>query len=504
MVLILKYRIITVYISEMPNYSVQIFLQDTSFAHYMAYASKAGESFNWNTIFVSDTGMQMESPFSLAKNTYGEKISITLINSTTVEIKSLSKGNVLIDFGRNRKNVNALLAKIDELKRTSAPGEIQIATQDILNKTAAGEEELLNPESKLFGQKQKWWQTLIPSKKFFVTPLLIIVNTVLFIAMVLASGNIETLFQPTGETLLTWGSNYKPVTLDGQWWRIFTCMFEHIGVLHLVLNMYALIYVGLFLEPLLGKLKFLVLYIATGLLASLASLWWNDNVNSAGASGAIFGMYGVFLALLLSNVIEKEIRAALLPSIGIFITLNLVAGTKAGIDNAAHIGGLLSGIIFGFLVIVSTRKRENKSLQAFIIALIVGITFTTVVIALPRLKNPMGEYNVIIKEFQQLENSALKVYELAELTSPDSTALQIQNITIPNFIKCRALVERAEKIDLPEELRPLVFQLGRYVEVRLEEAALRKKALEENTDKYNDQIIEKDTEIKRTLDEINK
>jgi len=103
------------------------------------------------------------------------------------------------------------------------------------------------------------------------------------------------------------------------------------------MNMYALLYISLLLEPHLGRTRFLTVYLLTGLTASLASLWWHNLTISAGASGAIFGMYGVFLSMHTTNLIEKSARKALLTSIAVFVGYNILNGLKpnSGIDNAA-------------------------------------------------------------------------------------------------------------------------------------------------------------------------
>jgi rhomboid protease GluP len=187
-------------------------------------------------------------------------------------------------------------------------------------------------------------------------------------------------------------------------------MFIHFGVIHLALNMYGLYMLGVFLEPMLGKAKFILAYLCTGVFASIASLWWHsEGTNSAGASGAIFGMFGVFLALLLTNLIPKQIRTGLLRSIGIVVAINLIYGMKQGIDNAAHIGGLLSGIIIGFVFYPLLKKndRSNRNIVAF--AAIAGITFF---VARAFLMSPGNSVNAGAR---QTEINALK-----ELKYPDA------------------------------------------------------------------------------------
>src|SRR5689334_15201366 len=172
------------------------------------------------------------------------------------------------------------------------------------------QEETNIPVTEQPKNKGTWWSLFVPTKRLYFTPLIVDINIVLFIAMVVLNGDFETLMSPKSDVLIQWGANYKPLTLNGEWWRLFTSMFEHIGIMHLVMNMYALLFVGILLEPKLGKALFIVAYIVTGVMSGIVSLWWHDTLLGAGASGAIFGMYGVFLALLTTNFIEKTQRKA--------------------------------------------------------------------------------------------------------------------------------------------------------------------------------------------------
>lgn len=186
-----------------------------------------------------------------------------------------------------------------------------------------------------------------PRKGFEATPVIIYLNTVVFIIMAMAGlGFIDF----SVKDLLAWGGNYGPYISDGQWWRLLTSIFLHGGLMHLVFNMYALLFVGLFLEPVLGRNRFAICYLLTGILASITSYKTHPNGVGVGASGAIFGMYGIFLALLLTNALPPAMKKAFLTSILIFIGYNLLMGLSGNVDNAAHIGGLVGGFIIGLLL----------------------------------------------------------------------------------------------------------------------------------------------------------
>lgn len=148
-----------------------------------------------------------------------------------------------------------------------------------------------------------------------------------------------------------------------------TNTFMHGGLMHILANMYGLLFVGIFLEPLLGKTKYLLIYLTTGILASGASIWWYDATVSVGASGAIFGLYGFFLATLLLKVFPPDFGKAFLTSTLVFVGFNLLMGFTGGIDNAAHIGGLVSGFVIGLIMsrqlkqqveITTEHEIENK------------------------------------------------------------------------------------------------------------------------------------------------
>ncbi|WP_164515278.1 rhomboid family intramembrane serine protease [Flavobacterium ustbae] len=197
-----------------------------------------------------------------------------------------------------------------------------------------------------------------PREGFFITPILIYVNVLIYITMAIAGLGFISFH---GEDLLRWGGNFRPSTIDGQWWRLLTSVFLHSGFIHLLSNMFGLLFVGIFIEPILGKTRYLILYLSTGILASCASIWWHEATVSIGASGAIFGLYGTFLALLLAKVFPPEFSKAFLITTLIFVAYNLIMGLAGGIDNAAHIGGLLSGFIIGIEINKPVKdKMLNK------------------------------------------------------------------------------------------------------------------------------------------------
>jgi membrane associated rhomboid family serine protease len=184
----------------------------------------------------------------------------------------------------------------------------------------------------------------------WVTAIIVVINIAVFVVMAITTKHLGQFTLPE---MLLWGANFGPLTVNGQWWRAFTALFIHFNLLHLALNMWALWNVGRLGERLFGRGTLLFLYLAAGILASLSSIAWNPSLSSVGASGAIFGVFGAFLAFLTRQ--RRQIPAAIVLKHWIstlaFVLFNLISGAiQPGIDNAAHVGGLLCGFVLGYIL----------------------------------------------------------------------------------------------------------------------------------------------------------
>jgi len=150
---------------------------------------------------------------------------------------------------------------------------------------------------------------------------------------------------------LDWGANFGPATKDGEWWRLGSALFLHFGILHLSMNMISLWDGGRLVERMYGSGRFLLVYFASGLSGNLLSLIvQGDHAVSGGASGAIFGVYGALMVHLwfARHGEDAYEQRRLLWGAALFSTVAIMLGfTIKGIDNAAHIGGLMGGLMTG-------------------------------------------------------------------------------------------------------------------------------------------------------------
>jgi rhomboid protease GluP len=216
-----------------------------------------------------------------------------------------------------------------------------------------------------------------------ITKLLVAVNLLVFAAMLVGGAG---LWHSSNSVQLAWGANFGPATQDGEWWRLGTALFLHFGAVHLTLNLWALWDAGQLVERMYGHARFACIYFASGLTGNLLSLVAHRGLAiSGGASGAIFGLFGALLIFLWRerhNLHPKEFRWFFWGAAG-FALASLVLGLLiTGIDNAAHIGGFLSGILGGIIFAQPAGIIERLSLRFRRIRLLAVAAFVLAIVIL--------------------------------------------------------------------------------------------------------------------------
>ena len=281
--------------------------------------------------------------------------------------------NIYLDLGEavnltsDSESESVVVKKITDLKNE----HLISVFPDILTKTKYEEKgmelfaKITNDINNANKEKTKKLDKIFSIKKPIITYCIIALCILAFILMyIFGNGSSDNL------TLIKFGANLDILTVGlGEYFRLITCSFLHIGIFHLLFNMYALYVIGSQAESFFGKIKYLIIYLFSAVSASLLSLMFSSNVISAGASGAIFGLMGALLyfgyhyRIYLGNVIKSQI----IP----IIVINLLFGfLVSGVDNAAHIGGLIGGFLMAMVLGVPEHNDKSSRINGMILLLI--------------------------------------------------------------------------------------------------------------------------------------
>jgi rhomboid protease GluP len=475
-----------------PKHVEEITFENLTQEQILIIGLETAKKLNWRVGATSEGGFVAYT--SMSMSSWGEQLSVAIENNRAI-VTSECTGSQIADWGKNKRNVQTFLETLNQQREVLSGEEIASRHLELKSTFHTNESAVNQPLESSRGKITGVLSIFTPTDGYFITPIIVILNILVFVLMVVGGANA---FLPDSESLLQWGANFRPMTLDGQWWRLLTSCFLHIGILHLAMNLYALVYIGIMLEPRLGKTRFLAAYIISGIGGSVASLFWHELTISAGASGAIFGMYGVFLAMLTTNLIEKAARQTLLTSVAIFVGYNLVNGLRGGIDNAAHIGGLITGMIFGYCFYLSLTKPEDTNRRYLTIVLPAILVLGASIFVFTQTSNDVGEYQKKMDAFVVLEAKALEVFSKLENTPNDEILKEIEEKGIASWKEGMKLINETEKLNIPEELREKNKKLLEYCQLRVESYELLYKAIKEDTDQYASEM----TEYNRRLEDV--
>jgi membrane associated rhomboid family serine protease len=302
--------------------------------------------------------------------------------------------------------------------------------------------------------------------KPWLTYAIIGLNALIWVAMV---GTGVDGFEPAATALLEWGGNLGLLTGSGQWWRLLTAMFLHAGILHLAFNLYFAWVVGRVCEQIFGGAAYAVVYFGSGVIASLVSALWQPAVVSIGASGALFGVFGAFLAFTLRrrSVLPEEFVRSVRRNALVLIGVNLAIGIAIpGIDVVAHVAGLAAGFGIGYLIAALAEKpvenaRQARAVRARAIGAALIATALVVaggVFAMPRWDNPLPVFEDVGARHDEL----FERYDALEL--PADRIDMIENELLPFLREAEAALAELDRV--PEQQRELVDVRVRYFQLR--------------------------------------
>ena len=487
----------------MPDHSATRVISGLSRESALSICLKAFELLEWK--LEGAAGYVLEGYTKQTWNRYANQITVEVSDQEIRVTSKMIHGEIADVFGRAKKDVADFLQAFEQCRENYQPdetGEISETIRQLEEETVQKAEQ----EVKLAVETEKVMR--LGSVSPVITYLLIAINLIIFIAMVVSGADI---MNPDADTIVQWGGNIADLTTQGEGWRLISSLFIHIGILHLVFNMYGLYFIGQLLEPMLGKPLFITAYLFSGVIASLISLWWHQDqvMVSAGASGAIFGLFGLFLFLLLTNLIPREIRDALLKSVGIFVGYNLIMGMRGGVDNAAHIGGLLGGIVAGVICYYFVLKNQvTDHTRKWIVAASLLISAGLIAVATMKEISGTGSYisktaeekfNEVVGEFTVLEKEALDVYERSNTLTKEEYIQQLRTITLANWKKGESLFRELGTVQLNERLAAIQAEMVNYCRLNQEKASLTIRIFSELSQEYNEALNQKEEEIGRSV-----
>src|ERR1700761_4046938 len=437
--------------------------------YYLTLIYHAFNNLGWHIGYFDRDGIIAYT--NISWESYAEEVSVRIVNNQAI-IKSECVGYQFFftDYGKNQKNLELLFAEIEYVE-FHLQTNLHETTQELMD--SVPDKQFISMENPPMGYKEKLHSFLAvftPTKGYFVTPLLILINIVVFlvtraimIAMYFvlfftiarhANGDpTQHVIHGVRDIYLSLGYSGRTQVLNGQVWRLVTSTFLHFSIMHILGNMIVLIYIGSLLEGKLGKWTYLALYLLAGICASITSVVWNDHGIMAGASGAIFGLFGILLALLSTDFYEKNARRALLISTGIFVAYNIIPLGR-GIDHAAHFGGLISGYILGWMAYLGMKYQQQKLVVAGAFALTIIYTALNIHFA-PVYQ--LSEMRRLTRQSERVSDHLTRdFYAGYDLEHSERLALFRKNI-IPDIDTLNQIAQRLRRITLPSQKRKIAI-----------------------------------------------
>jgi len=445
-----------------PNRIVTIPLGDYNADYYFTLLYQAMLNLDWHIGYFDHDGIIAYT--NISWESYSEEVSVR-IKDNDVIIKSECVGYQAwwTSYGKNQKNLDLLLGEITYAE-FHLQNDLHETAQELMN--SIPEKQFLNLEDPPMAGKEQlrgFFSPFIPVKKYLITPLLVIINTLIFIMTTVVLSVLPALLSlrqfhldngpSIYERIYLWiGVNDRKDVLNGQVWRLVTSTFIHLSLLHLFFNMMPLVYIGSLIECKLGKWNYLLMYLYTGITASMVSVIWDTGDFSAGASGAIFGLFGILLALLSTNFYEKSARRALLISTAIFVAYNIIPYGE-GVDHAAHFGGLVSGYLFGWLAYLGLTHK-NSFIKKWGIGL-AGAAFVVIFVSCTIALSPQyqkQEYAALIEKAETLAtdiNSA--IYDNDEGLTREKKLNILEHKTLPEIDDLKKVAEKYKTLVLSKQ-----------------------------------------------------
>lgn len=440
-----------------PKIEKYIPLGDFPTDKYLIIAKQAIENLGWKLSHISESGIIAYTPLSF--QSYSEEISIR-INANFALVKSECIGIQMFfnDYGKNDANLEKFFHEFEY---------VEYHLKDIWDESLAKFHEFIATQDDDYFEKapltaknkiKNVLYLFYPHKGYLVTPILIIVNIIAYGIFAFGSAFMYRILYKSGASFdliekvpSYFGANSRELVLKGQVWRLITHQFLHGSLLHLFFNMYALAYIGLMVENKLGWKKYFAVYILSGICGGLLSIIFHEINYSIGASGAILGLFGAFLALLLNNLFEKNASRAMLVSTLLVCALMLLNGLRGNTDNWAHVGGITSGFLICFVLITDKIGQVViKPQLRFATAITVVIVFSATVLIFTPNYEPK-KFFALEKAFKKNSEDYAGVYSISTRLPIEERLRRVDDYGVKVWERNKQIVKQMNALKLNEE-----------------------------------------------------
>lgn len=354
-------------------------------------------------------------------------------------------------------------------------------------------------------------QSLIKNHPYIFATWLLLAGNFGFFAWI--SFNGVSPWQPELPNLITWGANYAPLTAQGEAWRLLSSIFLHLGMVHLLMNMFVLWRLGPLLERMLGSVPFAITWFLTGLAGSEASLYWNEMRVSAGASGALFGMIGCLLGYLLGrprSIPQEILRQFRSMAITLLLFNFLFMAFLEGIDQAAHAGGALAGIACGVFLGMpyGTHPRFSRYLRNCSLAAVGGFFLWSCWVPL---QAKVVRDSALVLRFEQFQKEEFPLLEKLNQYSQAQNRGEIARGELAMKVEVEILPRWREFHDwfadppkVPTHFQPWFADFQKYLQLRQEAMELLIQALRGNDFLLMKRSNARAEEASRLVEKINR
>ncbi|TWR26410.1 rhomboid family intramembrane serine protease [Mucilaginibacter pallidiroseus] len=446
-----------------PRKTAVIPLNNYNTDHYLTLLYHAFNSLGWHISYFDRDGIIGYT--NISWQSYSEEISVRIIDDHA-HVKSECVGYQMLftDYEKNEKNLELLYNEITYIE-FHLQHTLQTDTDELIASIPENQfVSFSNPPLGYKGKLKRFLSVFTPKPGYSVTPILVLANIAVFIisyvmmlARVVAMLSVARERSETAPPInmediyLSFGFSNRAQVLNGDIWRLITSTFLHFSLLHIAGNMIALIYIGSLIESKLGRWNFLLLYLLTGLCASITSVVWHTSKIMAGASGAIFGLFGVLLALLSTNFYERNARRALLISTAIFVAFCIIPIGKH-VDHAAHLGGVVSGYILGLLAYYGLQTQQRNFVA--VAASAVAIVYTAACLMLAPAYQ-IKEYKEINRQTEKISSALIKDFYQTDSLNRDERLLLLKNSALLKMDTLHTLARKLSGLTLPKKQKEI-------------------------------------------------